>query len=65
MNQAGNPDDIHVNVNLIPQWVADDLAACLYRNIVNYFSVPENQAKFEKWKAERDRKAAEAAANAD
>lgn len=48
--------DVHVNVNKIPPWVAEELAACLYRSVRNYFSVPENQAKFEKWKAERDQR---------
>lgn len=48
--------DVHINIDLIPPWVAEDLAACLYNSVRNFFSVPENQARFEKWKAEREQK---------
>ena len=47
---------VHINTDLIPPWVAEELAACLYRSVRNFFSVPENQAKYEKWKAERDQR---------
>lgn len=41
---------VHINTGLIPPWVAEDLAEQLYNSVRNYFSIPENQAKFEKWK---------------
>lgn len=44
----------YINTDLIEPWVADYLAEGLLRAVRNYFSVPENMAKFEKWKAERD-----------
>ena len=47
---------VRINPDLIPPWVADDLAQCLYNSVRTFFSVPENQAKFEKWKAERDQR---------
>lgn len=47
---------VRINTDLIPPWVAEELAACLYNSVRNFFSVPENQAKFEKWKAEREQK---------
>ncbi len=48
--------DVHINTDLIPPHVAEYLTECLYNSVRNYFSVPENQAKFEKWKAERDQR---------
>ncbi len=47
---------VHINTDLIPPWVAEYLTECLYNSVRNFFSVPENQAKFEKWKAERDQR---------
>lgn len=49
-------DAVHINPDLIPPWVAEYLTECLYNSVRNFFSVPENQAKFEKWKAERDQR---------
>lgn len=45
---------VHINPDLIPPWVAEYLTECLYNSVRNFFSVPENQAKLEKWKDERD-----------
>ena len=47
---------VHINPDLIPPWVAEYLTECLFNSVRNFFSVPENQAKFEKWKAERDQR---------
>ena len=47
---------VHINTDKIPPWVAEYLTECLFNSVRNYFSVPENQAKFEKWKAERDQR---------
>ena len=47
---------VRINTDLIPPWVAEYLTECLYNSVRNFFSVPENQAKFEKWKAERDQR---------
>ncbi|MBR2571727.1 MAG: hypothetical protein IKE30_06310 [Clostridia bacterium] len=49
-------ETVHINTDLIPPWVAEYLTEQLYRSVRNFFSVPENQAKFEKWKAERDQR---------
>ena len=51
-------ETVHINTDLIPPWVAEYLTEQLYRSVRNFFSVPENQAKFEKWKAERDQRQA-------
>ena len=51
---------VRINVDKIPPWVAEYLAEGLYRAVRNFYSVPENMAKFEKWKAERDRREKEA-----
>ena len=47
---------VHINPDLIPPWVAEYLTECLFNSVRNFFSVPENQVKFEKWKAERDQR---------
>ena len=47
---------VRINTDLIPPWVAEYLTECLLNSVRNYVSVPENQAKFEKWKAERDQR---------
>lgn len=47
---------VRINPDLIPPWTAEYLTECLYKSLCNFFSVPENQAKFEKWKAERDKR---------
>lgn len=47
---------VHINTDLIPPWIAETLAEQLYNSVRNYFSIPENQAKFEKWKAKRDQR---------
>lgn len=47
---------VHINTDLIPPHVAEYLTECLFNSVRNFFSVPENQAKFEKWKAERDQR---------
>lgn len=60
------PQDATVNIDVskIPPWTAEYLTECLYKSVCNFFSVPENQAKFERWKRERDaRRAAEAEAD--
>lgn len=49
-------ETVRINPDLIPPWVAEYLTECLYNSVRNFFSVPENQAKFEKWKAERDQR---------
>ena len=47
---------VRINTDLIPPHVAEYLTECLYNSVRNFFSVPENQAKFEKWKTERDQR---------
>lgn len=47
---------VHINPDLIPPWVTEYLTECLFNSVRNFFSVPENQVKFEKWKAERDQR---------
>lgn len=51
---------VHINTDLIPPHVAEYLTEGLYRSVRDFFSVPENQAMFEAWKAERDKRRAEA-----
>lgn len=46
---------VRINPDKIDPWTAEYLTECLYRSVRDYFSVPENQAKFERWKAERDK----------
>lgn len=50
---------VHINTDLIPPWTAEYLTECLYNSVRSFFSVPENQAKFEAWKAERDKRQAQ------
>lgn len=52
-------ETVRINTDLIPPWVAEYLTECLYNSVRNFFSVPENQAKFEAWKAERDQRQAQ------
>ena len=55
---------VRINPALIPPWVEEYLTEQLVRSMRNFFCVPENRAKYEKWKAERDaRLAAEAVRN--
>lgn len=44
---------VHINTDLIPPYVAEYLTEQLYRSVRNFFSIPENQAKFEAWKRAR------------
>ena len=51
----GQAPTVRINTDLIPPWVAEYLAECLLESVRDFFSIPENQVKFEKWQAERER----------
>ena len=52
-------ETVRINPDLIPPWTAEYLTECLYNSVRNFFSVPENQVKFEKWQRERSEVSAE------
>ena len=54
--------EIRIHTERIPEWDERALAQSLYDSVLRFFSVPENQAKYEAWLAERERKAASDAA---
>jgi len=48
------PGDPVIDVNKIPKHVIEDLARALYEDIKEYYSHPENVAKYEEWKKKHD-----------
>ena len=55
--------EVRIDTSLIPDAVRDELARVVLEKVRKYFAniTPEQQAKFEKWKAEYHRKRREEA----
>lgn len=51
----------HIDTSLIPDYIRRELFAAAYEATKEYFKQPGAMEKFERWKAEKDKKAAEAA----
>lgn len=46
--------DVHIDVNLIPGYVAENLAQSAYQAVRGAYEDPEIRAGYERWKAERE-----------
>ncbi len=49
-------NDVHIDVNLIPKYVAENLAQSAYQAVRRAYDDPEIRAGYERWKAERETK---------
>ena len=49
-------DHIHIDLNSIPNHVRDDLAIATLEAAKEFYSHPENKAKYQKWLAAREAK---------
>ena len=52
---------VHIETALIPEHIRFDLLSIIYDATVDYFQQPGVAEKFERWKAEKEKRAAEAA----
>ena len=50
---------VHIKPDEVPDHVMKYIARDTLAAIRRFYAVPENREKFERWKAERDKKAAE------
>lgn len=46
-------NDVHIDVDLIPGYVAENLAQSALKAIQKSYDDPEFRAEYERWKAER------------
>ena len=46
-------DDVHIDVDLIPGYVAENLAQSAHQAVLKAYEDPEIRAGYERWKAER------------
>lgn len=51
---------VHIDTALIPEHIRLDLLSIIYDATVDYFQQPGVAEKFERWKAEKEKRAAEA-----
>lgn len=49
-------DDVHIDVDLIPEYVAENLAQSALKAIQKSYDDPEFRAGYERWKTEREAK---------
>lgn len=49
-------DDVYIDVDLIPGYVAENLAQSALKAIQKSYDDPEFRAGYERWKAERETK---------
>ncbi len=49
-------NDVHIDVNLIPKYAAENLAQSVYQAVRRAYDDPEIRAGYERWKAERESK---------
>lgn len=48
--------DVHIDVNLIPGYVAENIGQSAYQAVRRAYDNPEIRADFERWKAEKKAK---------
>ena len=54
---------VHIDTNQIPEHVRLELLSIVYNATAAYFQQPGVEERYQRWKAEKEKKAAEAAGN--